>query len=100
MRLGGLQKSSMIDYPGHIACVLFLVGCNFHCPYCHNPSLACGRCVEEISTRSFLEFLEKRRDFLDAVVIPGGEPTFNDDLPDLCRRIRHLGFSVKHCGLR
>lgn len=95
MHIGGLQKSSMIDYPGQVACVLFLAGCNFHCPYCHNPSLACGRCVEEISTHSFFEFLEKRRDFLDAVVISGGEPTLNDGLPDLCRRIRHLGFSVK-----
>jgi len=95
MRIGGLQKSSMIDYPGGIACVAFLSGCNFHCPYCHNPSMARGQYVDEISDRDFSSFLEMRQGFLDAVVISGGEPTLHDDLPALCRRIRQLGFAVK-----
>lgn len=95
MRIGGLQKSSMIDYPGGVAGVVFLSGCNFHCPYCHNPSLARGQCVEEIPAQNLFEFLKKRRGFLDAVVISGGEPSVHDDLPELCRRIRQMGFAVK-----
>jgi len=95
MRIGGLQKSSMIDYPGGVSAVLFLTGCNFHCPYCHNPSLARGACLQERTAGDFLGFLEKRRGLLDAVVISGGEPTLQDDLPDLCRRIRRMGFALK-----
>jgi len=95
MRLGGLHKSSMIDYPGAVSAVLFLAGCNFRCPYCHNPSLARGVCEEALSEQGFLDFLEKRRGFLDAVVVSGGEPTLSDGLPDLCRRIQKMGFAVK-----
>lgn len=95
VRIGGLQRSSMIDYPGRICCVLFVSGCNFSCPYCHNPELARGQCVEEMSVRRFFEFIGNRRNFLDAVVISGGEPTLSDDLVDVCRRIRRLGLMVK-----
>ncbi len=95
MRLGGLHKSSMIDYPGAVSAVLFLSGCNFCCPYCHNPSLARGACEETLSEQDFLNFLKKRRGFLDAVVVSGGEPTLAEELPDLCRRIREMGFDVK-----
>ncbi len=95
MRFGGLHKSSMIDYPGAVSAVLFLAGCNFRCPYCHNPSLARGVCVEALTDRDFLAFLEKRHGFLDAVVVSGGEPTLSDGLPDLCRRIQEMGFAVK-----
>ncbi len=85
----------MIDYPGAVSAVLFLAGCNFHCPYCHNPSLAQGICVESLTERDFLAFLKKRRGFLDAVVLSGGEPTLAEGLPDLCRRIQQSGYAVK-----
>lgn len=97
MIIGGLQRHSLIDYPGKISCVLFLSGCNFECPYCHNPQLAgeAGRQSEAIAVGDVLEFLVQRRGWLEGVVISGGEPTLHPDLPDLCRRIRDLGYPVK-----
>ncbi len=96
MIIGGVQKNSMIDYPGKICCVLFLSGCNFKCPYCHNPQLVkCAPCESCISEAGIYDFLKERRSFLDGVVISGGEPTLHEDLPDLCRRLKHLGYPVK-----
>jgi pyruvate formate lyase activating enzyme len=95
MVLGGLQKSSLIDYPGKISCVLFLSGCNFACPYCHNPDLAMGCVAANISEDSIYDFLERRREFLDGVVISGGEPTIQKDLIQLCRKIKQMGYPVK-----
>ena len=97
MRIGGLQKHSFIDYPGKISCVLFLSGCNFRCPYCHNPQLvgAPGVAGDRLTIEDFLAFLEERRGLLEGVVISGGEPTLHRDLPDLCRRIKHMGYAVK-----
>jgi pyruvate formate lyase activating enzyme len=97
MKIGGLQKHSFIDYPGRISCVLFLSGCNFECPYCHNPQLA-GRPEsrpEAIGLEEVFAFLEQRRGWLEGVVISGGEPTLHADLPALCRQIKDLGYSVK-----
>ncbi len=95
MVLGGLQKSSLIDYPGKISCVLFLSGCNFACPYCHNPDLVRRRRTANISENSIYDFLESRREFLDGVVISGGEPTIQKDLIQLCRKIKQMGYPVK-----
>lgn len=95
MVLGGLQKSSLIDYPGKISCVLFLSGCNFACPYCHNPDLVRRRRTANISENSIYDFLESRREFLDGVVISGGEPTLQKDLIQLCRKIKQMGYPVK-----
>ncbi|MEA3414811.1 MAG: anaerobic ribonucleoside-triphosphate reductase activating protein [Thermodesulfobacteriota bacterium] len=95
MVLGGLQKSSLIDYPGKISCMLFLSGCNFACPYCHNPDLARGCLAANISENSIYDFLESRREFLDGVVISGGEPTIQKDLIQLCRKIKQMGYPVK-----
>jgi pyruvate formate lyase activating enzyme len=97
MRIGGLQKHSFIDYPGKISCVLFLAGCNFSCPYCHNPQLvgSPGVAEEPLTIEDFLAFLAERRGLLEGVVISGGEPTLHSDLPDLCRRIKHMGYAVK-----
>ena len=97
MHIGGLQKSSMIDYPGKISCVVFLTGCNFTCPYCHNPALvksgAAGACA--MSSEKLFEFLAARRNFLEGVVISGGEPTLQRDLPALCGRVKAMGYPVK-----
>jgi len=99
MLLGGIQKNSMIDYPGKVSCVLFLSGCNFNCPYCHNPELvakggspACPYFPEE---NGIYDFLKERRGFLDGVVISGGEPTLHDDLIPLCEKIKNMGYPVK-----
>lgn len=98
--LAGLQKTSLIDFPGKIAAVVFLTGCNFRCPYCHNPELALGRMPEprppEIrSIDTLISFLAQRRTLLEGVVISGGEPTLCPHLAELCRAIRRLGLAVK-----
>jgi pyruvate formate lyase activating enzyme len=93
--IAGLQKTSLIDYPGKVSCVVFLSGCNFTCPYCHNPELAKGQFPERIELNALLAFLEQRRTFLDGVVISGGEPTLRGDLAALCRTVKALGLAVK-----
>jgi len=97
MNIGGFQKSSLIDYPGKISCIVFLTGCNFDCPYCHNPDLVrYGReNTSAIDPKELEAFLVKRQGLLDGVVITGGEPTLQTDLTALCRRIKSMGFSVK-----
>ncbi len=95
MIIGGLQKTSAIDYPGKVSCVIFCAGCNFHCPYCHNADLLTGNRSPYMSYEAFFDFLEKRRGFLEAVVITGGEPSLGTDLPDLCKDIKRLGMAVK-----
>lgn len=97
MVLGGLQRTSLIDYPEAVSCVVFTVGCNFACGYCHNPELS--KPVQPIRTgfteEDFFNFLETRKGKLDAVVITGGEPTIHDDLPDFIKKIKEMGFKVK-----
>jgi len=97
MLIGGLQKNSFIDFPSRISCVLFLSGCNFHCPYCHNPELARGVPAADppFSPDQFYAFLEARRSLLDGVVISGGEPTLQADLPAVCAAVKNLGFLIK-----
>ncbi|MGE5256075.1 MAG: anaerobic ribonucleoside-triphosphate reductase activating protein [Hyphomicrobiales bacterium] len=97
MYIGGIQKHSFIDYPGKVSCVVFLAGCNFDCPYCHNPQLTGepGSRPERVALGDVLRFLEERRGFLDGVVISGGEPTLHPDLPDLCLQVKSLGYPVK-----
>ncbi len=97
MILGGIQKNSFIDYPGKISCVLFFSGCNFQCPYCHNPDLAtgCADCPAFLKDGGVFDFLEQRKDFLDGVVISGGEPTLQSDLAALCEKVKKMGYPVK-----
>ena len=98
MILGGLQKSSLIDYPGHVSCVLFTQGCNFRCPYCHNPSLVLNVWKTgkiPIHEEDVLAFLKSRKGLLDGVVISGGEPTLHNDLFQLCAGIKNMGYRVK-----
>jgi pyruvate formate lyase activating enzyme len=94
MRLGGLQKTSLIDYPGKMCAIVFTIGCNFHCPYCHNPELV-DETAEDISEEEFFRFLHSRIGLLDAVTITGGEPTLHDDLLLFIHRIKQMGFLVK-----
>ncbi|OPY87280.1 MAG: molybdenum cofactor biosynthesis protein A [Smithella sp. PtaU1.Bin162] len=96
MNIGGLQKVSLIDYPGMICAVIFLQGCNFKCPYCHNPELVNSRlfqpCLDEDAV---LNFLNTRRGKLDAVTITGGEPTIQKTLLPFIKKIRKMEFAVK-----
>ncbi len=97
MNVGGIQKNSLIDYPGKLSCVIFLSGCNFDCPYCHNPSLVRGsdECPASLRGDGLFEFLKSRRDFLDGVVISGGEPTLQKNLVKLCEAVKGLGYFIK-----
>ena len=97
MVIGGLLKNSMIDYPGKLSCGIFLSGCNFDCPYCHNPDLAkgCAMPFSESDPQNVYRFIEARRGFLDGVVISGGEPTLQKDLFELCEHIKQMGYPVK-----
>jgi pyruvate formate lyase activating enzyme len=97
----GFQKNSFIDYPGKISCVIFFSGCNFKCPYCHNPELVMpGLAPKEAhsgapSLDDIFDFLKKRKGFTDGVVITGGEPTLHDGIIRLMGDVKQLGFSVK-----
>ena len=97
MIFGGLQKQSLIDFPGKISCVLFASGCNFTCPYCHNPELARGQIKPSavLKEENIYDFLDKRKGFLDGVVISGGEPTLHRDLSTICDNIRKRGYPIK-----
>ena len=96
MKIGGLQRVSLIDYPGLISAVVFLQGCNFKCSYCHNPELVdpglFQPCLRE---NDIFEFLDTRKGKLDAVSITSGEPTLQDKLPAFIKQIRKMGFAIK-----
>lgn len=95
MIFGGLQKSSLIDYPEKISAIIFTQGCNFKCPYCHNPELIGNISSEPLGSLEILDFLQSRIGKLDGVVITGGEPTLHKDLPEFIKQIKDLGFCVK-----
>lgn len=99
MIISGQQKLTLIDFPGHLATTIFTAGCNFRCPFCHNPELVLGGRVQvaadDSSERDFFAFLEKRRGKIEGVCITGGEPTLQPDLIDFIRKIKERGFMVK-----
>jgi pyruvate formate lyase activating enzyme len=97
MILGGLQKTTLIDYPGKVAATVFTVGCSFRCPFCHNPELVLPGNGQRgaIGEKVFFDFLKKRQNKLDGVCITGGEPTIQSDLIDFIEKIKKLGFLVK-----
>ena len=86
---------TLLDYPGKVACTLFLQGCNYRCPFCHNSELLCHDGEEFMTEDAFIAFLEKRKGLLDGVCVSGGEPTLYPGLENLLRAIKAMGFAVK-----
>ncbi len=97
MIIKGLQKLTLLDYPGKCACTVFLFGCNLRCPFCHNASLVVKRKGDdaEISREDFFKFLDERKGLLDGVTVTGGEPLLQPDIEDFISDIKKAGFSVK-----
>ena len=95
MKICGLQKTTLLDFPGHVAATVFTGGCNFRCPFCHNSELLPGTVEAEYETGEVLDFLRKRKGILEGVCITGGEPTLQPDLEDFIRSVRELGLLVK-----
>mgnify|MGYP003297197036 CR=1 FL=1 len=97
MRISGLQKLTLLDYPGHIACTVFTGGCNFRCSFCHNAGLVLPDKMEAdgLSEEYVLDFLGKRRGVLDGVAVTGGEPLLHGDMPRFLRKIKDMGYLVK-----
>lgn len=98
MRIGGFVKQSLMDYPGKVAAVVFTQGCNFRCGYCHNPQLVLPELFlnnPEYIPLNIISYLKERKNWLDGVVVTGGEPTIHKDLPEFLKEIKALGYSVK-----
>lgn len=95
MKIHGLQKMTLLDFPGLVACTVFLGGCDLRCPFCHNAEILDMNAPAVMDDKEFLEFLETRRGKLDGVAVTGGEPTLRPDLPELLSEIKRLGFKVK-----
>ncbi|MBT5338639.1 anaerobic ribonucleoside-triphosphate reductase activating protein [Candidatus Falkowbacteria bacterium] len=94
MLIGGLQKTTLLDYPDKVAATVFTIGCNFRCSFCHNPDIVKG-IAKVIATDEILNFLKKRRKLLDAVCITGGEPTIQSGLISFLKKLKNLGYLVK-----
>ncbi len=95
MKIHGLQKMTLLDFPGRVACTVFLGQCDFRCPYCHNFELVDGSAPAVMDEEELFSFLKKRKGLLDGVAVTGGEPCIHAGLPDLLARIKDLGFAVK-----
>lgn len=96
MQIHGLNKTTLLDYPGHVACTVFTGGCNFRCPFCHNADLVLAPHTQpEISEEDFFAFIKKRSGILEGVCITGGEPLLQKDLADFIRRLRTYGLKIK-----
>ena len=95
MKIHGLQKMTLLDYPGRVACTVFFGGCNMRCPFCHNAELLDGTAPAVMDDEELLSFLKKRQGLLDGVAFTGGEPLLQKDLPELMGKIRDLGYPVK-----
>ena len=97
MRISGLQKLTLLDYPGHVACTVFTGGCNFRCPFCHNAPLVLPERLagDENGAETVLAFLKKRQGILDGVAVTGGEPLLHKDIDVFLREVKALGYAVK-----
>ncbi len=94
MKIGGLQKTSLLDYPEEVSAIIWTVGCNFNCPFCYNKDLVNGN-VTEISEDEVISFLDKRKKMLDGLVISGGEPFLQKDITSFCEKVKKLGYLIK-----
>ena len=96
MKIHGLQKMTLLDYPGHVACTVFLGGCDFRCPFCHNaPLVLPERLAEDSSEEEVLTLLKKRQGVLDGVAVTGGETLIHDDIDAFLEKIKNLGYKIK-----
>ena len=97
MRVSGLQKLTLLDYPGRVACTVFTAGSNFRCPFCHNAPLVLPERMQgdEDGSETVLAFLKKRQGILDGVAVTGGEPLLHKDMAEFLRKIKDLGYAVK-----
>ncbi|MCX6744241.1 MAG: anaerobic ribonucleoside-triphosphate reductase activating protein [Candidatus Parcubacteria bacterium] len=96
IKIAGLQKMTLMDYPGKVAAAVFLAGCNFRCGFCHNPQIVEIKPGQEtISEQEFFDFLKNRQGLLDGVCVSGGEPLIHQELPEFLRQIKDLGFAIK-----
>ena len=95
MIIAGMQKLTLVDYPGKVACTLFTQGCNLRCPFCHNASLVTGQCKSPVSREVLDELLAKRKGLLDGVCISGGEPLMQDGILDFLRYVKEFGYKIK-----
>ncbi|MCR5295337.1 MAG: anaerobic ribonucleoside-triphosphate reductase activating protein [Lachnospiraceae bacterium] len=95
MKIYGLQKMTLLDYPGRVACTIFLGGCDFRCPYCHNFELVDGSAPAVMEEEELFSFLKKRKGLLDGAAVTGGEPCLYPGLPDFLRKIKELGYLIK-----
>ena len=95
MKLHGIQKMTLLDFPGCVSCTIFLGGCDFRCPFCHNFELIDGSMKPTMDDDELIKFLESRKGLLEGVAITGGEPLMHKDLPMLIKRIRDTGYRVK-----
>lgn len=95
MKIGGLQKLTLLDYPEKVACTVFTVGCNFRCPFCHNSGMVLGADCEELSEWDILTFLRKRKNVLEGMCLTGGEPFIQNGVEEFLKNVKALGYSVK-----
>ena len=95
MKIHGLQKMTLLDFPGHVACTVFTGGCDMRCPFCHNFELVDGSAPPIMEEEELFAFLEKRKGLLDGVAFTGGEPCLQKNLPDLMKRVKQMGYSIK-----
>lgn len=96
MQISGIQKLTLLDYPGKLACTIFTDGCNFRCPFCHNaPLVLPDREKQRMDESEVLELLKKRRGILEGVAVTGGEPTLQADLEDFLVKVKELGYKIK-----
>lgn len=95
MKLVGLQKMTVLDFPGRVACIVFTFGCNFRCPFCHNASLVVGDGESDITEDEFFDYLKKRQGILDGVCVTGGEPLIQNGIEDFLKKIKSFGYQIK-----
>ena len=95
MKIHGLQKMTLLDFPGKVACTVFLGGCDMRCPFCHNWEIVDASSPAVMDEEELFKFLEKRKGLLDGVAITGGEPLLRKELPELMKKIREMGFMIK-----